>query len=614
MNTLRSLATLALSLLVGCADGASAPTLPSDDPTILLSAPVPQSLLDGGDSAATVVFVSARLGSFPRGARATVGRRGTHPAVDVPIGGGGFDAVSLRADAGDDIEVVVTDSSGARRVETGTARAPARPKVVRTSPGSRRSDVPLNIVMQVAFSAPMNAASVSAALELYRGETRVPGTVALRDDNGTMASFLPDAPLEPSTEYRLMLASSAHDVLGGMLDSAVVVTFTTTEAANLPVAQVVRIEGWLGTLLPGASIQLRAFACVQYFVPCDEVTVPISWSSSAPGVASVTAAGLVTTMSEGFAIIIASSGIGADSLRTMVSSATAPTSLSSNQIVFAASGNLWAIRADGSGLTRLTTGDLFQGEPSVAADGRIVFVEGGIESDRRLRIREMDGSLRTLPLLSARTRTQCPTWSPDMRYIAYLESVPGYYRSGILRVVYAESTMVEVVASLASAATCPSWSPDGTRISFGVVEGTSGPPPDARGTIWTTRMRVHTLATAFDVEPLPDPLVPGRWSPAGDAVVSGKAGGPAEYWEYWVVRAPLDGTSGRRLWLVEYPPSDDDLGVPQWSPDGTLITFADGAGSFWLIDAANDGGRWWGTWVADGANPTFVPPGVSFTR
>jgi len=250
----------------------------------------------------------------------------------------------------------------------------------------------------------------------------------------------------------------------------------------------------------------------------------------------------------------------------------------------------------------------------VAADGRIVFVEGGIETDRRLRIREVDGSLRTLPLLSPGTRTQCPTWSPDMRYIAYLESFPGYYRSGLLRVVYAESTMVEVAASLANAATCPSWSPDGTRISFGVVQGTSGPPPDARGTIWTTTMRVHTLATALDVEPLPDPLVPGRWSPAGDAVVSGKAGGPAEYWEYWVVRAPIDGTSGRRLWLVQGPPSSNDLGVPQWSPDGTLITFADGPESIWLIDAANDGLRWWGTSVADGVNPTFVPPGVSFTR
>ena len=65
--------------------------------------------------------------------------------MTAPVLAGGFDPVPIVAQAGDSIDVVVTDASGATVYHTGAAVAAARrPVIVRTEPPPKKRDVPLN--------------------------------------------------------------------------------------------------------------------------------------------------------------------------------------------------------------------------------------------------------------------------------------------------------------------------------------------------------------------------------------------------------------------------------------------------------------------------------------
>jgi hypothetical protein len=621
-------ATLALSLLVACSDRAAdpSPEPPAAEPAILLSAPVPQSLLDEGATSATNVFVSASPGAFPRGARATLAVRRAGLAVGTLLAAGGFDAVPLRAVAGDEIEVVVTDSAGGSRVATGTVRAPARPKVVRTSPGPARSDVPLNVIMQVVFSAPMDAASVSAALELYRGGTPVPGTVTLADDDGTTASFVPAAPLEPSTDYRLVLAASARDVLGQALDTSVVLPFTTGTSASAPSIYLVAIDREVARLELGTAVDVGAVVCAQYTVPCIQVNVEVSWSSTSPGVAAVAALGAaagpglarISAVSPGVARVVAAAGGLSDTMEVYVASPAPQGSLAANELVFSATDplgnhdfvtmNLFAVRADGTGLTQLTHAvSRSYTQPSVARDGRVVFLEDGA----RLSVRELDGTVHPLfPVGSfGLDLPNCPAWSPDMRYVAYQNSAdpsfPG--RQGI-RVISADGSGT-IVAEINAPATCPSWSPDGTRLSYGLSD-------------WDgLRLAVADVTRFPEVHAQVGPLREGRanfgqWSPDGDGLATSVTVG-AEGWgtEGWIERTPADGTPGARIaWLSTtgdlYGPTR-----PDWSSDGRLVAYGHEDGTMIVVDAKTGGNGWWERGLpVSGFDPAFVPSGVSFTR
>jgi hypothetical protein len=588
--------------------------------SIVLSAPVPRSAIEDGSASGTVVFVSAAPGAFARGERALLGLKSAAAASAVPVADGGFDATALLAKAGDEILVTIVDSAGARITETATVRAPMRPRVVRTSPGPSRSDVPLNIVITVAFSAPMDSASVAAALQLRRGGAAVSGSVVLVKQDRTVARFVPEAALAPASEYAIELAGTARDVLGQAMDSSVVTTFTTSQASVAPVQSVTIASVASRNLVPGETVELGATACAQYYVPCQEVVAPIAWSSSAPGVATVApspagavpARAVVTARSSGTTFIIAASGTVADTIALFVLSTEAPSSLSANEIVFRWNSDLFAIRADGSGLTQLTTAGWQSDEPSVAADGRIVFVEspGNDPYARQLRVREPDGSVRSLTLPGPETwwPPRCPAWSPDMRYIAYLEGPP-FYDTGIVRVVYADSTMVQVGLATSRSATCPKWSPDGTRLVYGEIaeaEIYDGPLlVDGPIVLWTL------LEGVVDA-PRRGVQLPGGWSPAGDAVV-GIVNEEREQ-NYWLERLPLDGTSVRRMWRLDGWSDYGEAAAPAWSTDGSLIAFGATAGWIWLIDASNGASRLWGRELTQGFAPTFVPPGVRLTR
>jgi hypothetical protein len=345
--------------------------------------------------------------------------------------------------------------------------------------------------------------------------------------------------------------------------------------------------------------------------------------SEAPGVVSVVPQGgstvparaIATAVSPGQARIVVSSGAAARRF-TFEVMPPPPATLSANEVVFART-NLYAIRADGTGLRQLTTVG-HQSEPSVAADGRIVFVEspGADSYARRLGIREVDGSVRYPPLPSPQTwwPPRCPAWSPDMRYIAYLEVAPTY-DSGILRVVHADSTTVQAPVSGRADMTCPKWSPTGELVTSNVRDLYDGP---LWGEGW---LNVWTITGQSVAASAADMFLPGEWSPLGGEVASLVnekmwSAGSLYYNDqiFYIERRPVNGSAGQLVWLLDGWTPSGEVPPPAWSPDGSLIAFGPVRGRILLVEASSGAIRSWGDTLTEGSGPTFVPPGVSFTR
>jgi len=222
------------------------------------------------------------------------------------------------------------------------------------------------------------------------------------------------------------------------------------------------------------------------------------------------------------------------------SAATALDSSASNgAIIFASTrdGNsdLYAVNADGTGLTQLTNEPYDAYNPLPSPDGRHILFEGG----EGLTVMDVDGSGRH----AVHSCSVSPeAWSSDSRHFVCSD-----YEAGILVVDTVDGT----VRQLADAGSKPSWSPDGTTIAF-VDEHKLYAIPAAGGT--RRRLGIRKLA---------DSAAPA-WS--GDsqrlAYVSVENG---DRYSLWTIR--VDGSGGRRL------AQNVSEETPSWSPDGSRIAF-----------------------------------------
>ena len=231
----------------------------SEDAAILISAPIPRASLPGGtDSSGSVVFVSAIPQALPRAVQALVqGADGR--SVTASVRDGGFDPVLLPASSGDVVTVILTDGSGETRSEELAVRARRPPRVVRTNPAPRRTDVPLNAVIRVVFSAPVDLESARAAIVLTTASgSVVPGAV---EAAGIVAVeyVITAGTLAPETTYRLEVTTGVRDLLGQALAEPVSVEFSTGGTDEEPQLPPRGIELLIAPtridLLPGASGQ-----------------------------------------------------------------------------------------------------------------------------------------------------------------------------------------------------------------------------------------------------------------------------------------------------------------------------------------------------------------------
>ena len=225
----------------------------SPDAGLIVSSPMllPSASVAARGSARNVVavqeslaFVSLVPGTAPAGVRASIQNRAKGVAQTVAVIEGGFDPVAIAASIGDTIEVAVTNAAAVVVFQAVVAvRSPHPPVVVRTNPPRKKTDVPLNIIMQVVFSAPIDSTTLTtASVQLLRGTTPVPGTLRFTDSTKIIAEFHPDDLLAAVTSYRLVVSQTIQDLNHLALESAVDVEFTTGKdpLANAKLAFVVQ--------------------------------------------------------------------------------------------------------------------------------------------------------------------------------------------------------------------------------------------------------------------------------------------------------------------------------------------------------------------------------------
>lgn len=247
---------IAAGLLLGCNDTTgptdAGPIAPSAG-AFIVSSPVPDPSASPSGTVgsrfvpftlpSSVVYVSLPPGAIPQGVTANIRDLRTGSNVTAAMVDGGFDPVPLPAVAGDTLAIVVQTIGGTGPSSFLTlVSVTMRPTVVRTSPPSHKRDVPLNAVVVIVFSAPIDEATLTgASVQLHQGTTLVPGQVAFADAAHLRAEFHPDDLLAAETDYELLLTTAITDLNGEALESPVTVPFTTgttTPPTNLVFASV----------------------------------------------------------------------------------------------------------------------------------------------------------------------------------------------------------------------------------------------------------------------------------------------------------------------------------------------------------------------------------------
>ena len=223
-----------------------------------------------------IVYVSLAPKSLPDARKVEIANRSAHssPSLVVSIVDGGFDPVAIEASAGDTLDLTTTMSDGHAQVMAVKVPAKRPPSVVRSNPSKGRTDVALNIIVEVVFSEPVNMNTVNtSSIQLRQGGRAVNGTVFSRGDTWE-AEFAPGAQLDPATPYDIVVTRDIRDLDGDALETEFSSTFVTGTdfcAGDQPGCQVPRSDNAIvisGTVMDrtGSQEHPLANALVSAFV------------------------------------------------------------------------------------------------------------------------------------------------------------------------------------------------------------------------------------------------------------------------------------------------------------------------------------------------------------
>lgn len=178
-----------------------------------------------------VSYVSLLPGAIPHGATVLVRNMTSGAETTAALLDGGADPIGVTGLEGNALRIVATDSAGASYIYITLMKRRARPRVVRTDPAPQKTAVPLNAVIRVVFSEPVDLPSVESSVHVRQASGPVAGTVRLVDGSPGVVDFVPADPLAQGTNYALDIGAGVLDLDGDPLLAAVTVPFTTSGSA-----------------------------------------------------------------------------------------------------------------------------------------------------------------------------------------------------------------------------------------------------------------------------------------------------------------------------------------------------------------------------------------------
>ena len=250
------------------------------------------------------------------------------------------------------------------------------------------------------------------------------------------------------------------------------------------------------------------------------------------------------------------------------------------RIMFDNFDDVWAIDADGTDLTRLTSSSEPEFDPNVSPDGTQIAYRFERNGDSEIWLMNANGSERR-----RLTRGLSPAWSPDGSKIAYaspgdIPCPPGRgLRCTGLSIMNADGSGQHRLPHT-DGGEYPSWSPDGKRIAF-------------NSNLTGDHVMYIAQADGSKVVDLSD-IGEGwqvDWSPDGRTILfTSHRDHSDNYTDVYVMRP--HGSAVRRL-------THNSAYTPAWSPDGDHIVFS--ARGLFIMDA-------------DGSHMTALPtPGLGET-
>ena len=208
---------------------------------------------------------------------------------------------------------------------------------------------------------------------------------------------------------------------------------------------------------------------------------------------------------------------------------------------------IYAMNADGSGLTNLTNNSAGDSHPDWSPDGRkIAFASTRDGGNNDIYVMNADGS-GVERVTADNSGSGSPSWSPDGRRIAFVSHRDGEQE---IYVMNADGSGVERVTNNSLDEGKPSWSPDGNRLTFDSYPA---------GRVYTVNVDgsdFETIARGWNP----------AWSPTNNSLIAFGVGGLGGI---HVMNA--DGSNVTRL--------TSHGGGAAWSPDGRRISFTSRGGA-----------------------------------
>lgn len=539
VRTLSVLGPVILGWGVACSDTGPGNAIDrSSMPGLTISAPLSSAVAGALAWAAKTpvdvspVYVSLAPGSVPAGVTAAIRDGATGQPITAVVENGGFDPVAIHASLGETIVVDITTATGDVIHVTRDVTPRRPPAIIRTDPPPRKRDVPLNAIIVVVFSEPIDASTVdTTSIILMRGSTRVPGTIRFADGAHVSVEFHPAVSLEPSTDYQLVVSEGIRSMNGLPLESALTVPFTT----GLGLVLAGRTIGGTASGLAGQGLILRVGSGAYDNGTGEDVHVDANGAFTFP-----------TPFGTGLTYFVG--------VRTLPSNPA--------QLCVVANGSGYVASTD---VTNVTV-RCFGADPSLT--GQILFTTMNAQAPDVLML-DLDRSTIT-HLTTGTDWDYTPQWSPDHSKIAFSrcsQSIAGDWTCG-LWVMSADGSGAHAISShfMSSQGGIPfTWSPDGTRIAS--FEGSAFTMVNADG----------SGETVVNVSPDGSPFFgSAAWSPDGSTIAVVRNASPPD--DDPMIRIHVMNPDGSNLHVltssIAYGSNTTSAEAnPAWSPDGTKLAF-----------------------------------------